>query len=653
MHRIATNLFLLLTALSALMPAPARASEPATAVILFDGSGSMWGTPQGETKPKFIMAREALKQSFTTLPAEARLGLISFGHRRQGDCNDVETIVKAEAGAAELIDGALEKLSPKGRGPITSALKEAAKELGPQSAPASIILIHDDADNCLADPCSTIGELRRAHPKVAIHVVSIAAKREDAQKLQCLARQTGGTQVEVATAQAAAAAIDGILKTAVIDKMRPPAVAKAPPSPPAAMPIAPRAPSDKPGLQLSAALIEGGVFLDAPIRWRVTAADKPNEAPVFEQDAAAPFLALPAGRYAIEAQYGFVVARTSVDYAAGTVRNVVVPLGAGAVRLTGSSDSAPQRSALVTFTRINAPNETAAILRGIAPEVALVPGSYRVSMTSGPTRIERQVTVAAGQRVALDPQLDLGEVEIQVLTGAGGARASGAVVTIYEDDPDAPLGRREIVRSAANGAVFALPAGTYASLARFGGLETRDRFLVKAGEREQRTMVLEIAQLSVAANMPGRLTPDAGPVAIRLEKLDEPKETSQASRLPASFVVPAGRYKVELRVGQGNVAAAREIELKSGAQEQMTLDVPAGALRLRLMEPGRAAATADVAWEVIDRTGRIVWMASLAEATPLLQPGRYTVRADLRGKQATLEVEVRAGEVRAYDLTAP
>lgn len=631
--------------------AVAQAQEPPTALVVFDGSGSMWGKPEGEAKTKLMLAREALRQAFAKVPPEAKLGLISFGHRRPGDCGDVETIVKPEGGTAERIGGVLEKLNPKGRGPVTAALREAAKELGSPTAAASVILVHDDVDNCQADPCSAVADLRRAHPKVAVHVVSIGMRSEDAQKMQCLSKPTGGTHAEVATAQDAVTAIEGIIKTAVLDRMHAPAPERQ--NAPAAA-AAPRATAGKAGLQLSAALVEGGEVLDAPLRWRILSVTNPDAPALFDLIEAAPFVELPGGRYRLEVQYGFVIAQSAIEYAAGSARSLVVPLGAGTILLmaeAGGGSRMPE--AVVSFARTAAPNEPAAILRGLVPEVALVPGSYVVTVTSGPTRLERQVTLGAGQRLALNPPLALGEVEIQVLSAANGARTDSAVITIFEDDPDAPLGRREVVRSAANGAVFTLPAGSYQVSAHIGEVETRGRFVVKAGEREQRTLTLDAARLTVAATLPSKL--EAGEaIVLRLERIGETKPFErQVNRGSATFVVPAGVYRLEARAGAGSVTAVRELELKGLGQDVTRIEIAAGSVMLRLVQSGRTTPGPDVAWEVLDSTGTVVWRALQAESRPLLAPGRYTVRSDVGGRRSSRIVEIRSGEVVTLEIPGP
>ena len=77
----------------------------------------------------------------------------------------------------------------------------------------------------------------------------------------------------------------------------------------------------------------------------------------------------------------------------------------------------------------------------------------------------------------------------------------------------------------------------------------------------------------------------------------------------------------------------------------------AGTLKLRLLELNGGAALPDVAWEIRDRAGRVVWSGTETEARPLLLQGRYTIKAEARNRRVTRDVEVRAGEARPVDLT--
>src|SRR5690606_9660171 len=127
-----------------------------------DGSGSMWGKIPGDSAAKFVLAREALRQILPALDRTAEVGLVLFGHRRRGDCSDVEQAVSVRPLDPARLLAPLDALNPKGRGPLTLAMVAAADVLPNDEGRASLILIHDDFDNCQADPCQIAGELHRA-----------------------------------------------------------------------------------------------------------------------------------------------------------------------------------------------------------------------------------------------------------------------------------------------------------------------------------------------------------------------------------------------------------------------------------------------------------------------------------------------------------
>ena len=69
-------------------------STPATAqdvMVVYDASGSMWGQIDGVTKIE--IAREVLGDLVNQWSADTNLGLVAYGHRREGDCGDIETVI--------------------------------------------------------------------------------------------------------------------------------------------------------------------------------------------------------------------------------------------------------------------------------------------------------------------------------------------------------------------------------------------------------------------------------------------------------------------------------------------------------------------------------------------------------------------------------
>ena len=83
-----------------LATASVTASDPQQprTIIVMDGSGSMWGQIDG--RPKLEIARETVADVVGKLPANQTLGLIAYGHRRKGDCKDIELIVPPAPGTS-------------------------------------------------------------------------------------------------------------------------------------------------------------------------------------------------------------------------------------------------------------------------------------------------------------------------------------------------------------------------------------------------------------------------------------------------------------------------------------------------------------------------------------------------------------------------
>ncbi len=241
----------------------ARAEGPPAAIIVFDGSGSIWGELGLEKRSKFDIAREVLRASLAKTGKDSRIGLMAFGHRRKGDCSDVEMVVPPDADAPDRIALSLDKLNPKGKGPIVLAMREAYKALAASTGPASVVVVHDGPDNCGQDPCLAATELAKANPRIRIHLVGLGLERADAQKLSCVPRLTGGKMFEANDAATAGAAIAEAFKLAnLIERApEPPTQATAPEPPPA-----PTDTEGPPRVRITASLVEGGGAITAPLR---------------------------------------------------------------------------------------------------------------------------------------------------------------------------------------------------------------------------------------------------------------------------------------------------------------------------------------------------------------------------------------------------
>ncbi len=181
--------------------APARAAEasPSDAMLIMDGSGSMWGVVDGETK--IAAARQAVRTLLEAWPADRKLGLMAYGHRRKGDCGDIETIAPVATMDAAAVAAAIDRISPKGKTPIVASLTEAAAQLKSRENAATIILVSDGIETCGGDPCALARELEASGVNFTAHVVGFDVTDPAAKaQLRCIADATGGVYRDAADA---------------------------------------------------------------------------------------------------------------------------------------------------------------------------------------------------------------------------------------------------------------------------------------------------------------------------------------------------------------------------------------------------------------------------------------------------------------------
>lgn len=169
-----------------------HAEENSTVMVVFDASGSMWGQIDGKTKIE--IAREA----FTTLSSDwahagISAGLVAYGHRRKGDCSDIEVLATPSIGATPKLSAMVNRLTPTGKTPLSDAVVTAARVLKYTENKATVILLSDGKETCSADPCAVGAELEKLGVDFTAHVIGFdIIDQKDKAQLQCLAQNTGG-----------------------------------------------------------------------------------------------------------------------------------------------------------------------------------------------------------------------------------------------------------------------------------------------------------------------------------------------------------------------------------------------------------------------------------------------------------------------------
>ncbi len=611
------------------------------AVIIMDGSGSMWGTIGTERASKFDLARGVLRQSLATLSPRVRLGLMSFGQRRRADCSDVEVVAPVEAGPSSRVPDLVDKLNPKGKGPLALALREAGKQI-PAGEAGRIIVIHDGVDNCWQDPCGAAAEIAKTNPKTSIYLVGFGLEKGDAQRLACVARSTRGRVIDTQDTAGLASALDEVLGLANLERVDPKTGLPSTTEPAATA----KAPAGVPGLRLTASLADGGRPLAADILWRIAKKAEPGVI-VRSGHGRELSIDLDAGSYLVEASFGLASAQQTVDVSAEGPTTAQIALGAGTLQLNARADKlgAALADPIVTVTAKGSeekPGSAVWVGRDAGALLVLPAGTYSVRVEDGAAVDTSEVTITAGGRGEAAPVLGTGRLELSASIAATGAPLDEVVYTIEEDDPDAAEGRREVARSADPHATFTLPAGTYYVRARFGAAEARDRIAINPGETIKHMASLNIARLSVTVQ-----GGEAGqPIVLRVMS-DEavPREVARANAAANDFLLPPARYTIEAAVSGLNITAQSKADLTSARDARIQLRLESGQVSVV------GGAGAGVHWRIKDGDGRTVMHSGPGgEPTARLAPGRYVMQTDDGAKRAEATFDLKPGERR--ELTA-
>ncbi len=184
----------------------AVAQAPRDTILILDASGSMWGRVIG--KPKVEAAREAVRDLIGGLNPATRLGIVAYGHRQAADCRDIETVLPLSPLDRARAIAAANRLSPKGKTPITASLEEAARQIDPARG-GTIVLVTDGIETCGADPCAAAAALKSRNANLAVHVVGFdIPNRADRARIACIAERTGGTFVPADNARELASALN-------------------------------------------------------------------------------------------------------------------------------------------------------------------------------------------------------------------------------------------------------------------------------------------------------------------------------------------------------------------------------------------------------------------------------------------------------------
>jgi len=214
-------------ALLLFIPAAAIGAEKSLIFYILDGSGSMWGRVDG--KIKIQVAKEVMTTLLKETPEGIDCGILVYGHRKKGDCADIETIVPIGSLQKEAAIEKINRISPKGKTPISDSISMAVDKVKGNEAASTIVLVSDGIETCGKDPCAVVRKLKESGINFIMYVVGFNVNTDAAKQLACIAEAGGGNYFPTTNATDLLSAMNQI-KESVVEKkeIEPPALTPEP-----------------------------------------------------------------------------------------------------------------------------------------------------------------------------------------------------------------------------------------------------------------------------------------------------------------------------------------------------------------------------------------------------------------------------------------
>lgn len=609
-----------------------RAQQPAAvsrAIIVFDASGSMYGQVPGGVKIE--IAKKVVSDIVGSVDPAMELGLMAYGHRKKGDCEDIELLVPPQPGSSAAILKAVAALEPKGKTPLTAAVIQAAKYLKFEEAKASVILVSDGVETCEKDPCMAAEELERLGIDFTCHVIGFDLKPGESSGLECLAKKTGGMYL----AAKDASSLKSSLETAMKQVAKPVTT-----------------------LVVEAKKSSGGAMLEG-VSFQVFA-EGGGENALATGSGGHWSTELPkAGKYTLSAKFNGKSIELDVTVKDGeTVTKEVVFAETGLKAMAYDKEGGVAFEKDVSWDLLgpaDAEGNRAKVSFSYEakPFLQVGPGTYLLVATRGNATASMEVTVKEGAPQLVKLILGSGNLKLSAISAEGQPPISKDVAWDLFTPPDAEGQRKKLGYSYEAQPKMTLPSGPCLVVATYGSAKGQREVEVKAGETQDIVVLLGSGKLKLAVVMQEGGTPVAKDVSWDIlgeaDAEGNRKKVAYSYEAQPTLSVPAGKYQIE--VAYGNAKGKAMAEVKAGATTEMVVSLGAGKIKLSaLATEGAEPISKDLFWELqgaADAEGNRTTAGYSYDGQPTfsLPAGKYQLKIEWGAAKIKQEVEVAAGKL--------
>lgn len=598
----------------------ASKSERGKVIIILDASGSMWGEVQGGIK--IDVAKKVISDLIPTIAEGVEIGLMAYGHRTKGSCDDIQLLVPPGSANRDAILRSVREIIPKGKTPLCDSVLMAANYLKFEESKASVILVSDGIETCGKDPCAVGNLLAARGIDFVCHVVAFNIAKEKNAGLDCLSSETGGLYLEANDADGLKEALNQAVQTVVMPET---------------------------ALILSASNSTGDLL--AGVTFEIYQG-KASEKPLHRGSGGKYRVVLEAGEYTVAGTFGKLKAEGTLKVPEGETTNHTLTfeasgLTARATLVEGGEAIEKGMSWRVFSEPAGGEREILTYAYDAEPTFHLPPGSYILRANHQESVAEVSVEIVESKASDVTVVLGSGTLVAQArMSEDSEVLTAGLGWELYLAEADSEGDHRRVGYSYEAKTNLVVPIGKYLLRAKHKQSATQKEVEIKGGEITE--VVLSFGAgtlLTEAVLMAGgepvkkglgwelRTQPDSEGKQVRVAYGYNPSE---------EFKVPSGVY--ELQVKCGNAIVSEEVVVSAGETTEASLNLNAGTWKggAFMVEGDTEGVEKDTAWKVLaqaDSEGARKTVAySYGSAEYTLPAGTYT--AELKRGVATVEKEI-------------
>ena len=658
--RILTASKLLLASL--LLAPSAMAADQSRVMVVLDASGSMWGQIDGQSK--IVIARQAIRDLMKDWDPSIQVGLSAYGHRRKGDCGDIQTLQPVGPLNPKDLMQAVNSIRPKGKTPLSEAVRRAAEELKFTEEKATVILVSDGKETCDADPCALGNELEKLGVDFTTHVIGFDVKKSETQGLQCLADNTGGIFINASNPSTLLVAL-----TTTVEEVKKEQKKAAPKKPKvvAAKPPEVKKPVSKPGHRFTALLSAGGQPLDRGMRWDVYEGEAGIDGKrkrVIGNYEARPNFKLKPGAYKVVAKHGNAASSLDLIVASETEARVhEIVLNAGRLVLEGAlAEGMPALQKGLRWDVYQAEKNIDGKRQRVngnydrRPVFTLPAGRYHVVGKHGNAQVGTDVEIKPGQREELSLVFNAGLAVMSAkFADSGPAVKRGMRWDVYAAEKDISGKRRRINGNYDTSPTFILPEGRYHVVAKRGNAVRSSELQVTAGKRSELNINLSAGLLALSASLNENAEALKKGMRFDIYSVDKDLEGKRkryngSYDAQPNFTLPEGKFLVVAK--NGNARHEQEVEINAGKRAEVKMNLKAGRIRIDAKDAAGNPVTKGLRWDIYaaekDIDGKRQRISGNSNKTPLftLDEGNYLLVVKHNKSTTQQELAVKAGEQR-------